>query len=337
MKKKLFSFAQLIIGVGLIAFIFYNMKDKGDLADAIRDAAGHWGWLLAGAMGFLVCFLVCALRWKLFLEAQGLHLSFRLVLTYFFVGHFFNSILFGVTGGDVVKAYFAAGESSHKKTEAVTTVFIDRIIGLLALIGLTVVIMTARLPFFLAHKETRLALMFNVAMLVGTVTALFVVFRRNVFDRWAFFRRLGQESMLGRIMARAYAAFHVCLKHPGLLLKTLLLSAANHIMLVVSAFWLGLALEIHVRFLDYLSVFPVINAVAAIPLTPGGLGTREMCAKFLLGVVGVPETRAVTLSLLLYTLMLAWSFVGGIVFLWHTYRRGLRPRGVVEAVDVTGG
>ena len=43
---------------------------------------------------------------------------------------FFNAFLLGSTGGDLLKAYYAARETHHKKTEAVVTVFVDRIIGL---------------------------------------------------------------------------------------------------------------------------------------------------------------------------------------------------------------
>jgi hypothetical protein len=41
------------------------------------------------------------------------------------VAHFFNSFLLGSTGGDLMKAYYAARETHHKKTEAVMTVFAD--------------------------------------------------------------------------------------------------------------------------------------------------------------------------------------------------------------------
>jgi uncharacterized membrane protein YbhN (UPF0104 family) len=85
---------------------------------------------------------------------------------------------------------------------------------------------------------------------------------------------------------------------------------------------LGIALEIPLAFTDYLVVFPVINAVAAIPVTPGGLGTREGMAIFLLHVLGVQATDAITLSLLLYASVLAWSLVGGGVYAVYVYTYG---------------
>jgi hypothetical protein len=51
-----------------------------------------------------------------------------------FVAQFFNSFLLGSTGGDVIKALYAARETHHKKTEAVVTVFVDRLLGLWAML-----------------------------------------------------------------------------------------------------------------------------------------------------------------------------------------------------------
>src|ERR1017187_9966737 len=69
-------------------------------------------------------------RWRLVLEAQGLELSLARATRISLVAQFFNSFLLGSTGGDLIKAYYAARETHHKKTEAVTTVFVDRLVGL---------------------------------------------------------------------------------------------------------------------------------------------------------------------------------------------------------------
>lgn len=321
-KKKLISLLQLTIGIGLIVFIFFKIENKADLLIAVSTAAYHWPLLLSGAAGFVLCIFYCTLRWKLLLDAQGLKLSLRRALILYFLGHFFNSFLFGVTGGDFVKAYFVYREAPNKKTEAVSTVFLDRVIGLLALILLVVIIMAVRLPFFLAYKETRLALVLNVILLIAVTGGLFIIFRQNLFERWAFFRRLEQKTSLGQIVGRVYNAFHLCFNHPTLLFKTVVLSLGNHIWFIICIFFLGMALEIHLPLADYITVFLIINAVAAIPLTPGGLGTREAATIFLLGVFNVPQTRALSLSLLIYVTIMAWSLVGGIIYLFYSYSPG---------------
>lgn len=327
MKKKLISLIQLGFGLGLIAFFFFNFsaEDKSDLLNTFHAIGDHWLLLVAGVSGFCVCMGFCALRWKWLLEAQGLKLSWRQIIVLYFVGHFFNSFLPGAVSGDFVKAYYVTKETSLKKTEAVSTIFIDRIIGLLGLILLAVTMMLIRLDFFLEHEKMRLALLFNVLLLFGAGTGLFVVFRRNLFERWAIFRRLEQKTVLGEIIGKVYNAFHICLVHPGLLFKTILISILNHTTLIACVFMFSMAMETSLSFLDCMTVFPVINAVGAIPITPGGLGTREAATIYMLGVLNVPAATALALSLLVYISMLFWSLVGGIVYFFYVLKKG-RPK-----------
>jgi uncharacterized protein (TIRG00374 family) len=84
--------------------------------------------LSLGLMGLTL--LIGTLRWRMVLQVQGLNLSFGRATEISLVAHFFNSFLLGSTGGDLMKAYYAARETHHKKPEAVTTVFVDRLLGL---------------------------------------------------------------------------------------------------------------------------------------------------------------------------------------------------------------
>src|SRR5262249_5132501 len=78
--------------------------------------------------------LIGLLRWRMVLAVRGLHLSLARTTEISLVAHFFNSLLLGVTGGDLLKAYYAARETHHRKTEAVVTVVVDRLLGLFAML-----------------------------------------------------------------------------------------------------------------------------------------------------------------------------------------------------------
>jgi len=134
------------------------------------------------------------------------------------------------------------------------------------------------------------------------------------------------------MLSRLYRAFHTCMTHRGLLTRTLLLSVINHVFLILAACLLGAGLQIRTipaatpprsavvqataEFGTYLTVFPIINGISTLPITPGGLGTRDAAAQMLLGVpeFNVPRSRAVTLSLLVCGITLFWSLVGGTVY-----------------------
>ena len=112
------------------------------IAYGLRSAwtnSHKWLLLLAVFMHFPVIFPQ-ALRFRWLLSAQGIHLSYRDCLKMSFAGNFLNfAAPFGSHGGDVFKAYFASLHTD-RKTEAVTTVILDRFIGLTSLVLVVVAI-----------------------------------------------------------------------------------------------------------------------------------------------------------------------------------------------------
>ena len=87
----------------------------------------HPGWLALSlaCMGATLGFGVW--RWRMVLRVHGLHLTFGRALRISLIAQFFNAFLLGSTGGDLMKAYYAARQTDHKKTEAVVTVLADRL------------------------------------------------------------------------------------------------------------------------------------------------------------------------------------------------------------------
>ncbi|HVV01361.1 MAG TPA: lysylphosphatidylglycerol synthase domain-containing protein, partial [Verrucomicrobiae bacterium] len=76
---------------------------------------------------------------------------------------------------------------------------------------------------------------------------------------------------------------------------------------------------------------PVILAISAMPVSVGGLGTREGASMFLLGLYGVPESTAVASSLLTLGVIAFWAFAGGLLFLREAARRRPAAGHVPEA------
>lgn len=295
------------------------------LGESFAVAGRNWPWLALATLAFGVCLMAVVVRWKWILAAGGLDLSWGKAWALMFIGHFFNAFLFGATGGDVVKAYYAARETGHQRTEAVATVFIDRVTGLLALLILASITMGIRFRFFMAHAWTRYALLFIGSVTVAVILAFVVLLQARrllpLANRFALFRRMS-DSTAGQVFARAYNIFHLCLTHPALLAKTVAISFSNHVLLVLVLCAIGRAMFLDVALLDYLSLGLTVNVIAAIPVTPGGLGVRESAAVVYFGLVGVSATRALPVSLLVYAISIFWSLVGGIVFLVHTGRTG---------------
>lgn len=331
-RRVWLSLLQLALAGGLIAILFLKMENRADMLDALRAIGRRWPLGVAATLCFLGCLIAACMRWQRILAATGMTLSFARTLRLTLIGQFFNAFLFGALGGDTVKAFGVARVFPHNQTAAAASVFIDRMIGMLALFAIAAAAVLLRLDFFLRYPETRAVAVALAVCMVALALVLVMVFRRNLFEQSAWFRKLEDSTRLGGMLSRLYRAFHTCLTHRGLLTITLLLSVINHLFLILAAGLLGAGLQIRTvpaaspprpvaiqaaaEFGTYLTVFPVINGISTLPITPGGLGTRDAAAQLLLGVpeFGVPRSRAVTLSLLLYGVTFVWSLVGGIVY-----------------------
>ncbi len=62
-------------------------------------------------------------------------------------------------------------------------------------------------------------------------------------------------------------------------------------------------------------VVPAIILTTYVPLTPGGLGQRELVFKYMFGLVGVAPDAAVATSLLFFAMLMGLSALGGMCLL----------------------
>src|SRR5579862_4157513 len=169
MKKKLGILMRLLISVGILAYLFNGIfhKEALDYFQARNIDPDDLNWVerarivwSVGPQGlwevvrkisplWFAGAIICAglptvlgiYRWRWILHVQGLDVKFSRLFSITFIGTFFNAFMLGSTGGDVVKAWYVAHETHHKKAEAIATVVVDRLIGLLALFVITLFMM----------------------------------------------------------------------------------------------------------------------------------------------------------------------------------------------------
>ncbi len=122
----------------------------------------------------VLCFLfygpICLIsitRWWYLLRKVDLPIPFKEAFRLTFIGFFFNSAVPGLTGGDLVKAFYIAKQKPQAKVRAFMTVLVDRVIGLFAL-GL---LSGSILLFRLGDPEFRIA-----AYIVYTFLGACIVF-----------------------------------------------------------------------------------------------------------------------------------------------------------------
>jgi hypothetical protein len=90
-------------------------------------------YLLAALLIFPLTYLITSYRWDLLLKVLEIRMRLSRAFVLNMVGAFYNTFMPGSTGGDVLKAYYASKLTPHR-TRAVMSVFVDRVLGLLALV-----------------------------------------------------------------------------------------------------------------------------------------------------------------------------------------------------------
>jgi len=87
--------------------------------------------LIAGTL--IVALLLAAVRWHVLLLGQQFHMPFRQTVALTRIGLLFNAVLPGAVSGDVVKAYYVAQDVGRDRVRVVTTIIVDRLLGLFSL------------------------------------------------------------------------------------------------------------------------------------------------------------------------------------------------------------
>lgn len=277
-----------------------------------------------GIMGMTIALGV--MRWRMVLRVQGLSLSFGRAYEITLVAHFFNSFLLGATGGDLMKAYYAARETHHKKTEAVVTVFVDRLVGLWAMLLFAGVMMLLNLDRLQAMDRVSQVAVVLVLGLLGTCTVLVVLaFWGGLSRGWAGARDWLRRLPKGEWLERSLDSCRRFGREPGFLLKTVAVSTLLNAAVVLQWLIVGRGLGLTLPAVVLLMIVPAVICIAALPVTPSGLGVRENLFVHMLttAVAGVLPTPALSLSLLAFVGSLIWSLIGGVVYLLFRDRHHL--------------
>ncbi len=265
-----------------------------------------------------------AWRWRCLLRAQHIPLSYRWSHAVTWIGQFYNAFLLGGIGGDAARIFYLCRDVPDRRAAALSTIVIDRAIGLAALMSLAAFAMLAKFGT-IAHDE-RLRWVFIGAVTVSAgIAATAIVIARLDPARWPLFlqRMLGEKRLvsLTDLLARLRAA-------PGEHVRCL--AAAYGIWLgeFVATWLFARAVGLPMPFLETCIATAVAYAATGLPISVGGHGVREGALLLTLGLFGlVPESgighdRALLIALQMAGCTILWSLFGG---LWALGARRLVP------------
>ena len=312
-KKTLVTFLQVAITAGILAFLFRDAEKNRQMLAALSQANLWW---IAAAFGvYGVVMLSAIIRWKLLLNVQGITIGWWRVTALYMIGILFNPFMPGGTGGDVAKIFYLLKETPDKKPAALLAVLMDRLVGLFGLILTAGVIIAIRYQWLTQTPGAATLLYILLAIFVGSIGFIVLSF---VITGMGLAHKLPERMPLRDKLVDLSVAYTQYGRAWGTSLLALLFCLPVHLGSFTLFYCVSRAFTERGSLMDFWGVMPIVNTIAAIPVSIGGTGVREgLFIKLLGGLCQIPEATAVTISLTGYFILILWSMAGGVVYLFY--------------------
>jgi glycosyltransferase 2 family protein len=294
----------LPVKIGASLLLLAVVLAKVDVPALYRTLSGsHPYYLLLATLASFAVWLVNAYKWQVLLSSPGSHLSYRELLRLTFIGIFYNFLVPGQVGGEVVKGVSLARMGVSKMAAAVS-VIADRVTGLLALFVLGVV-GAALSPAVTGEHPELMPWLVGLALAFGVASVVLVTGR-------------GQAALLavGRALrmpvGRGQEQVSVQVRGVSSLWLPLVLSFAFQAVVVYINLLLCVALGIQAGYVQLMWVVAVVSLLQSLPISVAGIGVREGAYVYLLQLQGVPAESALALSLTVFAIQVLIAGAGGL-------------------------
>jgi hypothetical protein len=270
------------------------------------------GMLLAGFALYVTSTLVTVLRWYFLVRALDLPLELRDAFRYGFIGIFFNTFLPGAVGGDIIKAA-ALARTQNRRTAAVASVIMDRVIALWALFWFVsllggIFLLTGMLS---GPAVPVASFVISVAGMVVVVTMVIWQVVGLLSDERAerFAQRLSRLPLVGPTAGEFWRSVWVYRRRGRAVAGIMALAWVGHIGFVLSFWCCAQALwNPHLgpipSLTEHFLLVPMGMVMQAVIPTPGGAGGGEWSFAALYLLFGAAEANGVLASLV--QRMLSW-------------------------------
>jgi uncharacterized protein (TIRG00374 family) len=311
-KKTLLTLLQVAVTVGLLWWVFHDPEKRTQMWEALRQA--DWRWLWLGTAVFFGCSVLATVRWKILLAVQGINMTWLRTWQLFMIGMFFNLFMLGSTGGDVVKMFLTMRDAPDKRGAALLSVFMDRVIGMMALILISLAFLYFRYDV-LSHSSGSATLLNTLLLLLAASVVVTVgMFAVSAFG-WVHYLP-SWTPLRGRIVELS-AACHMYAKGWRLTIWAFLVSFPLFAMFFITFYCAAKAFTDQLGLIDIFSVLPIVAVITAIPISVSGIGLRESLFISLLAPFGVSAAVATLISVTGFLINTIGSLAGGIVFLLY--------------------
>jgi uncharacterized protein (TIRG00374 family) len=306
-KKKLLKAA---LSLALMGFLF-SRTNIHEIAQSTRSIS-----LKALALFLVLNIVMVAInsyRWRVLLESQGITVPLGRLFNYYLIGIFFNNFMPGSVGGDIYRVV-GVEDYSREKEKVLASVLMERMLGLIVLLPVSLVAFGLLLPGVLDQRR----IIYSEAVMALFMVVVLPFFKLDFIRVFSFvyepFFRLFQKYELKERARRVYSGLVGFLASKGDIAFAFFLSLLSRIVWIYACFILSRSMGHDLPVAVYFMLLPIIEFVRMFPVSINGLGVREGAFVLYFGAFGLKVPDALVLSLLVYTAFLVIGAVGGIIY-----------------------
>ncbi len=275
LRKKSIVLLKIVVSAALLYFIFTKLN-FAEVYETIKKA-NPW-FLVLAILLFVFSKITAAFRLNLYFHKLDILLSQRSNLKLYVLGMFYNLFLPGGIGGDAYKGYLIKKKFKINTKKVVAVLVLDRLSGLLLLFLYACIIF-----LFISNATTS---SYQIIAIILTPLSVVTFWYLN-------------KKFFNYVLAIFWKSFG--------------LSALVQLAQLICVFCIMKALSIHEDIASYLFVFLVSSIVSVIPLTIGGIGSRELTFFYGASLLSLDENISIGISMLFF-LITALVSVFGIVY-----------------------
>jgi uncharacterized membrane protein YbhN (UPF0104 family) len=313
------NFGLVVLAFALLGLVLWQNREK---TRQVFSRPLDLRLLGLGILIFQCSLLITYVRWYVLVRVIEPRFTLRSTMLLGFIGYVFNLVIPGAVGGDFIKAAYLV-RMHIKKTQAIASMVIDRIVGLLGLFVLAA--LAGTLAWSMATDDVHKLIIFAWVMTCLGILALTVIFSQTVSR---FFPGLtsSSHSRLGLIMAELRTMSTTYRRRLDVVLFGVVISVLVHSLNVLAFYLMGRMLFPQITTTlgeqfpgmtttlgEHFLIVPLTLFTMVVPVPFGALGVSEEAADQIGKLVGHPGGALAMLGF--RVLMYACGLIAACVYL----------------------
>ena len=323
-RKFLFTIAKYSVSISIIGFLLYRATtgENSESFSEIWTQRSQWNAMMMVLSLFIALggLSLTFVRWFFLVRALDIPFKLRDSFRLGFIGYFSNFLSLGVLGGDAIKAVFISRERPEKKPEAVSSIVLDRVMGLYALTVVCAIAAVAGAGVDSSGSANATAALNSIAdiSLVTSISAGLVAIALILVPALtgeSMQQRISRLPVVGAILQKLLRAVNIYRGRPLMLLSLTVLTIVIHCLFAASVFAMAVGLNVECpTFVQHLVISPVSNLAGSIPL-PGGIGAFETMFEELYVRAGMTAGNGLAIALCFRIVTILLAMIGVVYYL----------------------